>query len=79
MVIRISACQDASERGKLTDDKTAEQTRCLLALEMTVYEQLYSKLYAYRFGTIGFLELLDAFEEILHIQPPQPNRHSDVA
>jgi len=51
----------------------------LPAPEMTVCEQLYSKLYAYRFGTIGFLELLDAFEEILHIQPPQPNRHSEVA
>ncbi len=61
------------------DDKTTEQPEVLPAPEMTVYEQLYSKLYAYRFGTIGFLELLDAFEEILHIQPPQPSRHSDVA
>jgi hypothetical protein len=44
-----------------------------------VYEQLYNKLSAYRFGAIGFLELLDAFEEILHIQPAQPHKRSDVA
>jgi len=31
------------------------------------YEQLYALLHAYRFGTIGFLELLDAFEELLQI------------
>ena len=27
------------------------------------FEQLYQQLYAYRFGAIGFLELLDSFEE----------------
>jgi hypothetical protein len=43
------------------------------------YEKMYSLLYAYRFGTIGFLELLAAFEEILHIQPPQASHRSDVA
>ncbi len=37
-------------------------------LELPLYEQLCHKLYAYHFGTIGFLELLDAFEEILHIK-----------
>jgi len=35
--------------------------------DTTIYEQLYQLLYAYRFGTIGFLELLAAFEEILRI------------
>jgi hypothetical protein len=30
-------------------------------------EQMYKLLYAYRFGSISFLELLDKFEEILHI------------
>ena len=43
------------------------------------YEQMHALLYAYRFGTIGFLELLAAFEEILQIQPPQPNPRGDVA
>ncbi len=43
------------------------------------YEKMNAMLYAYRFGTIGFLELLDAFEEILHIQPTQPNPRSDAA
>ncbi len=43
------------------------------------YEKMYSLLYAYRFGTVGFLDLLAAFEEILHVQPPQPNPRSDVA
>jgi hypothetical protein len=44
------------------DEHTTEQPEALNVPEMTVYEQLYSHLYAYRFGTIGFLELLDAFE-----------------
>jgi hypothetical protein len=39
--------------------------------EQAMYEQLHLKLYAYRFGTIGFLELLDRFEEILHIPSNQ--------
>jgi hypothetical protein len=43
------------------------------------YEKMYALLYAYRFGTIGFLELLDAFEQILRIQPPQANQRSDAA
>jgi hypothetical protein len=48
------------------DEQTTEKPET--APELTVYEQLYHKLYAYKFGTIGFLELLDAFEEILHIK-----------
>ncbi len=40
---------------------------------------LYALLYAYRFGTIGFLELLDAFEEILRVHTPQSNTRSDAA
>ncbi len=51
------------------DDKTIVQPDARSVPEMPVYEQLYSKLYAYRFGVISFLELLDAFEEILHIKP----------
>jgi len=32
---------------------------------------MYEVLYAYSFGTIGFLDMLDKFEEILGIEPPQ--------
>ncbi len=32
------------------------------------YERMCRALYAYRFGNIGFLELLDKFEEILGIE-----------
>ena len=32
------------------------------------YKQLYQLLFAYYFGTISFLELLDAFEEALRIK-----------
>ena len=32
------------------------------------YEKMNDLLYAYRFGTISFLDLLAAFEEILHIK-----------
>ena len=38
------------------------------------YEQMYHLLYAYRFGSISFLELLDKFEEILHIDASQARR-----
>lgn len=61
------------------DKQMTVQPEAQTTQEMTVYEQLYSHLYAYRFGTIGFLELLDVFEEILQIQPPQPNSCSDAA
>lgn len=47
-------------------EQTTEQPE--KPLELSLYEQLYHKLYAYRFGSINFLELLDAFEEILHIK-----------
>ena len=41
------------------------------AVSVDVYERMCAALYAYRFGTIGFLELLTRFEEILGIEPPQ--------
>lgn len=34
-------------------------------------EQLLETLYLYRYGTIGFLELLDRFEKILAVVPSQ--------
>ncbi len=41
----------------------------------SLYESLCLWMYRYRFGTMGFLELLDRFEEALGIQPPQTNFH----
>ncbi len=35
------------------------------------YERMCSALYAYRFGTIGFIDLLRRFEEILGIKSPR--------
>lgn len=35
------------------------------------FERMCLSLYAYHFGTIGFLDLLATFEEILGIKPPQ--------
>lgn len=49
------------------DDKMIEQPKDLKVPEMTVYEQLYSRSYAYRFDAIGFLELLECIKETLHI------------
>ena len=53
------------------NDKTAKQSE--IAPEPTIYKQLYAFLYAYRTGTINFLELLDAFEVILQIPTSQQN------
>ena len=52
------------------DEQTIKQPES--APELALYEQLYQKLYAYHFGAIGFLELLDEFERILHLKT-----HSD--
>jgi hypothetical protein len=51
------------------DEHTTEHLEIIAASEPTIYEQLYRQLYAYHFGAIGFLELLDRFEEILAITP----------
>jgi hypothetical protein len=59
------------------DEHLTEQSEAVSVLEMTIYEQLWLKLYAYHFGTIGFLELLDTFEQILHITPPQTTHDLD--
>jgi hypothetical protein len=55
------------------DEQTTEQPEALNMPEMTVYEQLWMHLHAYHFGAIGFLELLDTFERLLHITSPQTN------
>ncbi len=36
-----------------------------------IYESMCVWLYAYRFGTIGFLDLLGKFEELLGLPSPQ--------
>ena len=63
------------------DIKSTESndTKPTLIRSEEVYEKMYTSLCAYHFGTIGLLELLDAFEEILHVQPTQPNPRSDAA
>ncbi len=48
------------------DEQTNEQTGS--SPEPSRGELLYKTFCAYQFGTISFLELLDAFEEILHIK-----------
>jgi hypothetical protein len=47
-------------------------------ITLDTYETLYGSLYAYRSGIIGFLELLDRFEKILHIKLPQTS-HQEAA
>jgi hypothetical protein len=51
------------------------QSEVMPASEPTIYEQLYRQLHAYHFGAIGFLEVLDRFEQILHIHSPPDNQH----
>lgn len=41
------------------------------------YKKMYDSLFAYRFGTIGFLDLLLRFEEVLGITKPQSDSHAD--
>ena len=40
------------------------------------YEQMNNLLYAYRFGAISFLELLDKLEAILRINSSQVSRQT---
>jgi hypothetical protein len=44
-------------------------------VSIEAYERMCAALYAYRFGTISFLDLLTRFEEILGIEPPQSAMH----
>ena len=55
------------------DEQRTEQPEAQNVPEMSVYEQLYRCLYDYHFGRIKFLELLDKWEEILHL-PSSPQR-----
>jgi hypothetical protein len=56
----------SQEIGSLNRDESRE-----INLPLDTYERMCVALYAYRFGTIGFLDLLTRFEEILNIEPPQ--------
>ena len=47
------------------DEHMTVRAEVLPLLEPEKYEQLYRLLHAYHFGAISFLELLDAYEEIL--------------
>ena len=51
------------------DDRIRVEAPCELSTD--AYERMCTALYAYRFGQIGFLDLLTKFEEILDIEPPQ--------
>jgi hypothetical protein len=42
------------------------------------YEQMCILLYAYRYGGIGFLELLSTFEEQLGLPSPQTKPHTTL-
>jgi hypothetical protein len=42
------------------------------------FERMCISLYAYRFGTIGFLDLIKKFEETLGILSPQTNCQKDL-
>ena len=54
------------------DDKQQPSTNegVILDNREDVHKQLYLALNEYHFGRITFLELLDKWEEILHISPP---------
>jgi hypothetical protein len=56
-----------------TDDIVTEP----LVVSDADYEQMYGLLYAYRFGAINFLELLDKLEAILHINASQTSPQTD--
>jgi hypothetical protein len=56
-----------------TDDIVTEPP----AVSDADYEQMYSLLYAYRFGVINFLELLDRLEAILQINSSQTGPQTD--
>jgi len=61
------------EENPRTDDIVTEPQ----AVSDADYEQMYSLLYAYRFGAINFLELLDKLEAILHINSSQTGPQTD--
>jgi hypothetical protein len=42
------------------------------------YEQMCISLYAYRYGALGFLELLSKFEERLGLPSPQTKPHATL-
>ena len=58
---------DTQEPG----DKVSAET--LSTVSVDNLEKMCRALYAYRFGTIGFLDMLAAWEKALGIEPPQIN------
>ncbi len=57
------------------DEQATKRVECPPVLEPSDYERLYQLLHAYHFGAISFLELLDAFEEALHLKPRDTHDH----
>lgn len=51
------------------NDRSSAATSSIVSRD--AYKKMCASLYAYRFGTIGFLDLLATFEEILAIESPQ--------
>jgi hypothetical protein len=61
---------DQTSRAAPPDAQTIRPTGPQ-AISDADYEQMYHLLYAYRFSSISFLELLDKLEVILQINPSQ--------
>jgi hypothetical protein len=57
----------------LANNRSNDKVSARVAATISVddYESMVKALYAYRFGSIGFLDLLAKFEEILGIKSPQ--------
>lgn len=51
------------------DAKDTNHSDSRMCLPEEVWEKMYKDLIAYRFGHIGFLDLLDKWEELLGIKP----------
>ena len=60
---------------EFSDGQLADDTRREVAGKISVgdWEKMVRALYAYRLGTIGFLDLLARWEGALGIKPPQAN------
>jgi hypothetical protein len=69
-------CSASTIPRAATEHEAPQTSEARRAIAENTYETMCTLLYAYRFGTIGSLELLDKFEEILQIEPPLANRHN---
>ena len=65
------AAMHRSSQSASTDEGDRIDVEAPCELSTDAYEKMCIALYAYRFGQIGFLDLLTKFEEILDIEPLQ--------